>query len=121
MGTCFAQWGGGVLITVPLMWPEHMLPYDFYRYTSLGLALMLKEAGFEIIEHRKITVGIRAIFQLFLEWLSQGVLSPLPHKILRILTPFLFTPITFLAVLLSLLPCSEEKTYIDNVILARKL
>ncbi len=71
MGTCFAQ--GGVLITVPLMWPEHMLPYDFYRYTSLGLALMLKEAGFEIIEHRKITVGIRAIFQLFLEWLSQGV------------------------------------------------
>lgn len=42
--------GGKVLLTTPLYWPPHELPYDFYRYPEHGLRRMLSEAGFDLLE-----------------------------------------------------------------------
>ncbi len=41
--------GGQLLLTVPLVWPLHEEPYDFFRYTPHGLRHLLTAAGFEVV------------------------------------------------------------------------
>lgn len=40
------RWGGMLLFTVPFAAPYHGVPYDFYRYTKLGVVHILEKAGF---------------------------------------------------------------------------
>jgi SAM-dependent methyltransferase len=42
--------GGKLYMTVPMAHPEHQTPYDFFRYTSYGLASICKQAGFHDIK-----------------------------------------------------------------------
>ena len=42
--------GGQVLLTTPMYWPQHEVPYDFYRYPEHGLRYLATTAGFEINE-----------------------------------------------------------------------
>ncbi len=39
--------GGRLYLSAPLVWELHELPFDFYRYTSVGLEHLLHAAGFE--------------------------------------------------------------------------
>jgi len=39
--------GGRLWMTVPLTWPLHEEPFDFYRYTPHGLTALLDRAGFD--------------------------------------------------------------------------
>jgi SAM-dependent methyltransferase len=41
--------GGKVLLTTPMYWPAHELPYDFYRYPEHGLRYLVSESGFELL------------------------------------------------------------------------
>ncbi len=41
---------GELWLTVPLVWPLHEEPYDFFRYTSYGLRHILIRAGFDPVE-----------------------------------------------------------------------
>jgi SAM-dependent methyltransferase len=41
--------GGKVLLTTPMYWPAHELPYDFYRYPEHGIRRLVKESGFEML------------------------------------------------------------------------
>jgi SAM-dependent methyltransferase len=41
---------GYLWLTTPLYFPEHEVPYDFYRYTQYGLKWLLAHNGFEVIE-----------------------------------------------------------------------
>ncbi len=38
--------GGVLMVTVPFFHHEHQTPYDFFRYTSYGLKVLLERAGF---------------------------------------------------------------------------
>jgi len=38
--------GGVLYLTAPMAQAEHQVPFDYFRYTSFGLRLMLEEAGF---------------------------------------------------------------------------
>ena len=40
--------GGRLFYSGPLFFEEHEQPYDFYRYTSFGVRLVLERAGFEV-------------------------------------------------------------------------
>ena len=40
--------GGRLWLTVPLTWPLHEEPYDFWRFTSHGLRHLLEGAGFRV-------------------------------------------------------------------------
>ncbi len=42
--------GGRLFISVPFMYPEHEVPYDFQRFTRYGLKSRLEEAGFNIVQ-----------------------------------------------------------------------
>src|SRR6478736_3566291 len=39
--------GGYVIVSTPLYWPRHEVPYDFFRYPYDGLLHLVKEAGLE--------------------------------------------------------------------------
>jgi hypothetical protein len=38
--------GGRLCLTVPLTSDEHMIPYDYFRYTSYALDFLMQEQGF---------------------------------------------------------------------------
>jgi SAM-dependent methyltransferase len=40
--------GGRILLTAPLYFSEHQVPYDFYRYTRYSLRRLFEHAGFQI-------------------------------------------------------------------------
>jgi SAM-dependent methyltransferase len=42
--------GGHLWMTVPLTWPLHEEPFDFFRYTQYGLAALLDRSGFADID-----------------------------------------------------------------------
>lgn len=44
--------GGRMLLTAPLFYQEHQVPYDFFRYTQFGLRHLLEGAGFVVDELR---------------------------------------------------------------------
>lgn len=48
--------GGMLPITMPFMWPEHEMPYDYQRYSSGGLRLLLEKSGFEIVVDKFLRV-----------------------------------------------------------------
>lgn len=113
--------GGVLLITMPFMWPEHEMPYDFQRYSSGGLRLLLERHGFEIIEQRRLLSDCRAPAQIFLAWVFDAILVKCRPKLLQlILTPFLCTPISILASILATISPKNSNTYLDNLILARR-
>jgi len=56
--------GGEALITTHGLFEEHGCPYDFHRWTVIGLERLSRQAGFEILESRKLTTQIRGAVQL---------------------------------------------------------
>ena len=53
--------GAVLVLTTHGLSEEHGCPYDFQRWTSDGLRLLLEGAGFRIIEIKKLTCGPRAL------------------------------------------------------------
>jgi SAM-dependent methyltransferase len=43
-----------LLVTTPFMWHLHDEPRDFYRYSPHGLRYLIEQAGFEVVEIRKL-------------------------------------------------------------------
>jgi SAM-dependent methyltransferase len=41
--------GGKVLLTTPMYWPPHELPYDFFRYPEHGLRRLIDDSGFRLL------------------------------------------------------------------------
>jgi hypothetical protein len=44
---------GQLLISLPSMWGEHEVPYDFRRWTSYGAEKLAIESGFAIVSAEK--------------------------------------------------------------------
>ncbi|MBZ2170880.1 class I SAM-dependent methyltransferase [Nitratidesulfovibrio sp. SRB-5] len=113
--------GGRVLLTVPFMWPEHEMPYDYQRYTTNGLRHLLERKGFSILDQRRLLADCRTPAQLLLAWLYDalrfGVRSP---KTRLLLTFLLCAPIALLAEGMAVVCPKNMNTYMDNVILAEK-
>jgi SAM-dependent methyltransferase len=40
--------GGHLVLSVPLYWPRHEVPYDFFRYPYDGLLHLIEESGFKL-------------------------------------------------------------------------
>lgn len=112
--------GGMLLITMPFMWPEHEMPYDYQRYSSGGLRLLLEKSGFEIVEQHRLLNDCRAPAQLFLAWIFDAILVKCRPKVLRFaLVPVLCTPISIIASVLAAIAPGNSNTYLDNLVLAR--
>ena len=111
--------GANLLITVPFVWDEHEIPFDFKRYTSFGIKQTLTEAGFKILDLKKTSNYVDTIFQLWNAYIFQYVF-PKNQYIKLILTPVFIFPVTLLGIILSKLLPLNDRLYLDNVIIAEK-
>ncbi len=58
--------GGFLFFSVPFYYPEHMIPYDYYRYTRYGAKLLAEQAGFDVESVENVDSYLSMIsFQLF--------------------------------------------------------
>lgn len=111
--------GGHMLLTVPFVWDEHEIPYDFARYTSFGLKHILQEKGFVVVQEKKTTSYVSTLCQMWAAYVYQHIFPK--HKILRIaLTPLFITPITLCGLLLSVILPKNMNFFHNNVMVVRK-
>jgi len=63
--------GGVLILTAPMQWRHHEVPYDFLRFTKYGLIELLKRNGFEITSMAS-TGGVYSLLgQIFLNHLAE--------------------------------------------------
>jgi SAM-dependent methyltransferase len=78
--------GGRILVTVPFIWGEHEIPFDFRRYSSFGIEREFQQAGFEVEVLSKLKQGIGAIDMLVKSEINNyevNVLEPIAGRIAR--------------------------------------
>lgn len=117
---CLRQ-GGIMLVSVPFVWNEHEVPYDFGRYTSFGLCDLLERNGFNILEVRKSTSWVETIFQMSMEYLrfqfAQRVHSIRASLLLQIL--FIF-PIALFGIICDTVLPNNNSFYSNLIVLCEK-
>ena len=112
--------GGKMLITVPFVWDEHEIPYDYARYTSFGCKYLLESHGFKVIKLEKSTNYVETIMQMWTAYLYQHVL-PVNPVLRLLLTPFIIAPFTILGIILSMLLPKNDAFYSNNIIVVEKV
>ena len=111
--------GGHMLLTVPFVWDEHEIPYDFARYTSFGLKHILQEKGFVVVQERKTTSYVSTICQMWAAYVYQHIFPK--HKVIRIaLTPLFITPIILCGLFLSAVLPKNMNFFHNNVMVVQK-
>lgn len=111
---------GRLLLTVPFVWDEHEQPRDYGRYSSYGLAALLRRNGLEIVEHRKTIADIRIIFQMVNAYVFKKTQTQNPFvNLLTVLV--LMSPINIIGTILGWLTPGNPDLYLDNVVLAGKI
>lgn len=111
--------GGHMLLTVPFVWDEHEIPYDFARYTSFGLKHILQEKGFTVVQEKKTTNYVSTMCQMWAAYVYQHIFPK--HKVVRIaLTPLFITPITLCGLILSALLPKNMNFFHNNVMVVVK-
>jgi SAM-dependent methyltransferase len=111
--------GGHLLVTVPFVFDEHEIPYDFARYTSFGIDYLLTKAGFEVFAMLKTTNYVETVFQMWNAYVYQFVLPS--NTFLRMLmTPLFIAPVTIVGLLISKVLPENRNFYQNNVVVARK-
>jgi len=111
---------GQLLVTVPFVWDEHEIPYDFARYTSFGLIYLLSQHGFKVVSLEKTTTYVEAIIQMWNAYVAQTIL-PRNRFLKVLLTALLISPVTVFGMLLSGILPENQNFYCNSVVLAEKL
>ena len=111
--------GGRLLLTVPFAWDEHEQPHDFARYTSFGLTAVLRNAGFEVVEHRKTMADVRAVCQLLNAYLHKVTTTGGGYLDI-VAAVLLMAPVNLLGAVLRWVTPANPDFYLDNVVLAVK-
>jgi SAM-dependent methyltransferase len=111
--------GGTLLITVPFLWAEHEVPYDFARYSSFGIAYLLRKHGFEIVEQEKTLGYFLACVQIFTVYLHLHVF-PRNRYLRALLDTLVVFPIHSAALLLNMVLPYKDDLYMNNIVLAKR-
>ncbi len=70
MGECFRvlKSGGILLLSTHGTWQFHASPYDYNRWTCMGLQYLIERSGFEVIEYKPILGQLAVTSQLRLSF-----------------------------------------------------
>lgn len=110
---------GMMLITTPFVWDEHSQPYDFARYSSFGVAALLKQSGFEIVYQAKTGTDLSLFFQMYNLFVFKTI-RPKSPRLRMILILLLTAPANVLCAVLRPIFPKNNDLYLDNIVLARK-
>jgi SAM-dependent methyltransferase len=107
-----------LLLTAPFCWNEHEIPFDYARYTSVGIKHLLEKNGFEVIEFQKTGSFVKVLFQLFILYLYEvGSRGGWLGKGIAII---FVVPVNLLSLIISPLLPFNQSLYFNNVVLAQK-
>lgn len=119
---------GQLFITMPFVWDEHEIPYDFRRFTTFGHKQLLEAAGFTIQSISKTTGIFATSSQLFsaffVELLAAGLDAirlpfSLSYPLKKLFTITICAPIQLFGLLLDAVFAKKGLT-IDYVVIAKK-
>ena len=111
--------GGKILLTVPFVWNDHEVPYDYGRYSSYGIKYLLEKHGFEIIEISKSTNFVETICQLWTLYIYH--IFKTRYMVLNIFFNIIFiSPFTLLGVIISKVLPGRDDLYHNCIVLAIK-
>lgn len=110
---------GVILITVPLFWEEHEVPYDFRRFTSFGIKDFFSNEKFICLKQDKLTKGSLAISQVLIATIESTWLGSKPSVFKFICFHLISSLINILAIPVDFF-LKSEKLYLDNLIIAKK-
>lgn len=114
--------GGKMLITVPFVWNEHEIPYDFARYTSFGIEDLLKRNGFEIIRLEKSTGYIETLLQMFCEYLRKSLSKVSTNFYFEMFCQLFFiAPVTILGILFNKMMPEDDSFFCNDIVLCKKV
>jgi SAM-dependent methyltransferase len=76
--------GGVLILTAPMQWRHHEIPYDYFRFTRFGIESLLENGGFEIVE-KSSTGGVFALIgQILLNHIAEkGVHKPQLNRLIN--------------------------------------
>lgn len=76
--------GGTLILTAPMQWRHHEVPYDYFRYTRYGLEHLLKKNGFEVVRIDSAGGVFAMIGQTLVNFLNERkIYRPLVYKIIN--------------------------------------
>ncbi|HYF31098.1 MAG TPA: methyltransferase domain-containing protein [Chitinophagaceae bacterium] len=110
--------GAKALITVPFVWNEHEVPYDYARYTSFGIEHLLSKHGFRVLELQKSGTFVQVIFQLWALYFFE--------KLRRLgragyaLSLLFIVPINLAGATIARIFPRNHSLYFNNIVLAEK-
>jgi len=111
--------GGKLLVTVPFVYMEHEMPYDFRRFSINGLASFLKNNGFTVLEQHKSTKDIETLFQVIAFNIYSFYLNQ--NKYIKLLLNFLIiAPFNILGIILSFILPNRGRFYSNCIIVSEK-
>lgn len=109
--------GAKLLVTVPFVWCEHEMPYDFRRFSRNGIQKLLMEKGFEIEEADITTSDVATVFQMICMYIYTVIMGW--NKYIRLLlNPLIIFPFTFLGLFLSVILPNTKRFYCNVVVTA---
>lgn len=114
--------GGVLLVTAPLVWNEHGVPYDFQRFTKYGLISMLEKNGFKVIKLDISTGYLEILFQLWMEYIRRSFykLSKRGVVVLAVQILLIF-PFAFIGSILNWILPKDDSLYGDTLIICKKI
>jgi ubiquinone/menaquinone biosynthesis C-methylase UbiE len=104
-----------VIFTVPFVWTEHEMPFDFRRFTMNGFVKILEKHGFTVLKAHKNGNFMSVIIQLQIMLIHQLLFTK--NVYLNFIINFIFVfPFTFIGIILSPLFFRCKGLYFNNCI-----
>jgi hypothetical protein len=107
------------LLTVPFVWNDHEVPYDYGRYSTYGLEYLLSKHGFKIEKVTKSTNFIETIFQLMMLYVYE-VTKTKNRIFTAILNVIFISPITLVGLIAGKILPTRNDFYHNSIVLAYK-
>ena len=111
---------GSIILSIPFVWQEHEIPFDFSRFTSFGITELLSDAGFEIEEIIKDTSSIESIAILLNVYIHNNLTPKIPGIGFLFNLIFCF-PIQLIAITLKSILPDKGSLYLNLIVKAKKL
>jgi SAM-dependent methyltransferase len=110
---------GGVIISVPFVYPEHEQPFDYFRFTRFGITELLEKAGMKVEMIKSDSSAIETLAVLANVYILNN-LVPHIRGMGLFYTIFLCFPIQLVALVLANFLPDNGHFYLNLIIHARK-
>jgi SAM-dependent methyltransferase len=111
---------GKILITVPFVWQEHEMPFDFRRFTTNGIEQLLVDNGFEVLSSKKSGSFFEVIVQLVMMYLHSIFYTKNKYIVNLLINAVFIFPLCIIGIFLSWILPKRKTLYFNSVIIAKK-